>query len=67
MYHLTTAILRVKREPLPKHFKHLTSPRDPQLAQGILPLPLQVTHLQKENHSVSSQEIYKIYLFHHYV
>lgn len=41
------AILRARREPPPLHVTHLISPRDPQVTQGIFPLPLHFTHLQE--------------------
>lgn len=44
-HHLTTAILRVRREPLCWHVSHLIRPRDPQVAQGSLPLPSHFAHL----------------------
>lgn len=46
-YHLTTATLRARREPLPLQVAHLISPRDPQVEQGIFPFPLHLTHLQE--------------------
>ena len=45
---LTTATLRARRDPLPSQLAHLISPRDPQVEQGIFPLPLHLTHLQEK-------------------
>ena len=39
-------MLRVRREPCPLHVWHFTSPRDPHVTQGSIPLPLQFVHLQ---------------------
>lgn len=47
-YHLTTATLRVKVEPPPRHVSHLINPRDAQVAQGIFPLPSHFTHLHRK-------------------
>lgn len=45
------ATLRDRREPPALHVSHLISPRDAQVAQGIFPLPLHFTHLQRQNYS----------------
>lgn len=44
-YHLTTAILLVRREPEPLQVSHLINPRDWQLGQGSFPSPLHSPHL----------------------
>ena len=74
-YHLTMATLLDKRAPLPVHFLHFISPRDPHVAQGIFPFPEHFVHLQRKiskskannlvKHDIITKYIVSSYQFQH--